>query len=157
MKGTKVAISEGGYFYKKVDRTGWFRIFGTQLFTKDAGTGRFQWSLEVERYSNRDISGITFGVVEEDVANRLKTKTTFDYSSDIRCRGFYGIGGDYYYLHNMTKVKNWTVSTGQRYNLVLDLNTGLFKISLNGSVIVKTMSMRGKKVRPSLAIYYGDN
>ena len=46
----------------------------------------------------------------------------------------------------MTKEKNWSVKNGEKYSFVLDLNTGLFKISLNDSVLVKTMNMKEKKL-----------
>jgi hypothetical protein len=61
-------ISEDGYFYTK-NNSSWFRIFGTELLTKNVGIGRFRWTLEVENYSERDTSGIAFGVCEETVVN----------------------------------------------------------------------------------------
>lgn len=50
--------------------------------------------------------------------------------------------------------KDWKVKNGDKFSFVLDLNTGLFKISLNGELLVKTMNMKGKKVRPSLSVYF---
>jgi hypothetical protein len=78
MKGKKVVISENGMLYKRVGSDDdWFRIFGTELFTADVGTGRFEWTLEIAKYDHYDLEGIAFGVVEESHVNRTKGNTSF--------------------------------------------------------------------------------
>ena len=118
--------SSGRELYKK-GSSGWYRIFGDITFKK----GVYKWCLHIVKYTTGDKSGITYGICEEGLAQSQKTKTSFNYSSDINVSTrFIGIGGSQnkysMKIHNGVSIKS-----GDRLYFHLDLKKSFFKIFLN--------------------------
>ena len=63
MKPGQVEISNDGKKIKKINSSGWFRVFGDKIWKK----GTYKWILHMEKYAKGDKSGITFGVCENTI------------------------------------------------------------------------------------------